>query len=163
MTTTTLAAPPKIRVGDLKVALSTHKGGEGGTSSFVSAEARDLATNVPLNGAYRYTDWLLTVPLLLIEILLVINIDEHVFSTKSWTLGVDSVFMICFAYYGELVTRKLIPRWMCLSLSIIVFLYIRIRSQSISWACMALTWFLLLTSTCLYLILQVHYACKFLA
>merc|ERR1712134_81264 len=30
-------------------------------------------TGVPFNDAYRYMDWLLTVPLLLIEILLVLN------------------------------------------------------------------------------------------
>merc|ERR1711937_1099471 len=32
-------------------------------------------TGVPFNDAYRYMDWLLTVPLLLIEILLVMKLD----------------------------------------------------------------------------------------
>merc|ERR1739838_1021487 len=51
-------------------------------------------TGVPFNDAYRYMDWLLTVPLLLIEILLVMKLDEATFSTKAWNLGVGSALMI---------------------------------------------------------------------
>merc|ERR1712187_858189 len=47
-------------------------------------------TGVPFNDAYRYMDWLLTVPLLLIEILLVMNLSERDYSSKAWTLGVGS-------------------------------------------------------------------------
>ena len=36
-------------------------------------EERPMLTGVPFNDAYRYMDWLLTVPLLVIEILLVIK------------------------------------------------------------------------------------------
>merc|ERR1712151_832572 len=51
-------------------------------------------TGVPFNDAYRYMDWLLTVPLLLIEILLVMKLDEATFSSKAWVLGVGSALMI---------------------------------------------------------------------
>merc|ERR1711937_718224 len=34
-------------------------------------------TGVPFNDAYRYMDWLLTVPLLLIEILLVMKLSDE--------------------------------------------------------------------------------------
>merc|ERR1712232_697726 len=51
-------------------------------------------TGVPFNDAYRYMDWLLTVPLLLIEILLVMKLDEATFSSKAWVLGVGSAMMI---------------------------------------------------------------------
>merc|ERR1712157_380703 len=47
-------------------------------------------TGVPFNDAYRYMDWLLTVPLLLIEILLVMKLDEDTYSRKAWTLGLGS-------------------------------------------------------------------------
>jgi len=43
-------------------------------------------TGVPFNDAYRYMDWLLTVPLLLIEILLVMKLDDATFKEKAWTL-----------------------------------------------------------------------------
>merc|ERR1712187_201567 len=82
-------------------------------------------TGVPFNDAYRYMDWLLTVPLLLIEILLVMKLDEKTYSGKAWTLGVGSALMIVSGYYGELVvTGDLTPRWVCWFLSMGFFLYI---------------------------------------
>merc|ERR1711907_877694 len=82
-------------------------------------------TGVPFNDAYRYMDWLLTVPLLLIEILLVMKLDEGSFRCKAWTLGLGSALMIVSGYYGELyVTGDLTPRWTCWKLSMAFFLYI---------------------------------------
>merc|ERR1712028_123065 len=82
-------------------------------------------TGVPFNDAYRYMDWLLTVPLLLIEILLVMKLDERDFNDKARNLGVGSAMMIVSGYYGELVvTGDLTPRWMCWFLSMVFFLYI---------------------------------------
>jgi len=82
-------------------------------------------TGVPFNDAYRYMDWLLTVPLLLIEILLVMKLDEQTFSDKAKNLGVGAALMICSGYYGELVvTGDLTPRWACWFLSMVFFMYI---------------------------------------
>ena len=82
-------------------------------------------TGVPFNDAYRYMDWLLTVPLLLIEILLVMKLDPRTYSEKAKTLGVGSALMIVSGYYGELViTGDLTPRWMCWFISMMFFLYI---------------------------------------
>merc|ERR1719160_739868 len=82
-------------------------------------------TGVPFNDAYRYMDWLLTVPLLLLEILLVMRLDAGTFSTKAWALGLGSALMIVSGYYGELViTGDLTPRWHCWCLSMLFFLYI---------------------------------------
>merc|ERR1711957_281867 len=87
--------------------------------------ADPLLTGVPFNDAYRYMDWLLTVPLLLIEILLVMKLDDAEFSGKAWTLGLGSALMIVSGYYGELVvTGDLTPRWLCWFLSMMFFLYI---------------------------------------
>jgi len=82
-------------------------------------------TGVPFNDAYRYMDWLLTVPLLLIEILLVMKLDEETYSKKAWTLGAFSALMIVSGYYGELVvTGDLTPRWLCWFVSMGFFCYI---------------------------------------
>merc|ERR1711965_820211 len=82
-------------------------------------------TGVPFNDAYRYMDWLLTVPLLLIEILLVMNLSDQEYSKKAWALGVGSGLMIVSGYYGELVvTGDLTPRWVCWGISMVFFLYI---------------------------------------
>merc|ERR1712060_685589 len=43
-------------------------------------------TGVPFNDAYRYMDWLLTVPLLLIEILLVMKLSDQEYNSKAKTL-----------------------------------------------------------------------------
>merc|ERR1712048_910575 len=82
-------------------------------------------TGIPFNDAYRYMDWLLTVPLLLIEILLVMNLDAETYSAKAKTLGLGSALMIVSGYYGELVvTGDLTPRWTWGFVSMLFFLYI---------------------------------------
>merc|ERR1719299_396985 len=87
--------------------------------------ANPTLTGVPFNDAYRYMDWLLTVPLLLIEILLVMKLDERDYNDKARTLGLGSALMIVSGYYGELVvTGDLTPRWMCWFISMCFFLNI---------------------------------------
>merc|ERR1712107_721202 len=88
-------------------------------------KADPALTGLPFNDAYRYMDWLLTVPLLLIEILLVMKLDPETYAAKSKTLGVGSALMIVSGYYGELtVTGDLTPRWICWFVSMCFFLYI---------------------------------------
>ena len=62
-------------------------------------------------------DWLLTVPLLLIEILLVMKLTDEEYAQKAWNLGTQSALMIVSGYYGELVVKgtllELWPRWLC--------------------------------------------------
>jgi len=93
--------------------------------SYTSKPGTPTLTGVPFNDAYRYMDWLLTVPLLLIEILLVMKLGDGEFSSKAWTLGLGSALMIVSGYYGELVvTGDLTPRWLCWFVSMLFFLYI---------------------------------------
>merc|ERR1712048_673866 len=89
-------------------------------------DAKDpTLTGVPFNDVYRYMDWLLTVPLLLIEILLVMKLGEDEFGKKAWVLGAGSALMIVSGYYGELtVVGDLTPRWVCWFLSMTFFCYI---------------------------------------
>jgi bacteriorhodopsin len=92
---------------------------------FSPGKADPALTGVPFNDAYRYMDWLLTVPLLLIEILLVMKLSDDVYSEKAWKLGVGSALMIVSGYYGELtVTGDLTPRWVCWFISMAFFLMI---------------------------------------
>jgi len=90
-----------------------------------SAGGEISSTGVPFNDAYRYMDWLLTVPLLLIEILLVMKLGEEEFSKKAWTLGVAAALMIATGYYGELtMVGSMTPRWLCWFVSMLFFCYI---------------------------------------
>jgi len=90
--------------------------GEGGVS----------ATASPFNDAYRYMDWLLTVPLLLIEIILVMQLSADESKAKATSLGIASAVMIAIGYPGELILNKhnLGTRWGYWILAMLPFLYI---------------------------------------
>merc|ERR1711939_997391 len=82
-------------------------------------------TGVPFNDAYRYMDWLLTVPLLLIEIVFVMKLPDDQIRNKSITLGVSSGLMICTGYPGELVVEgNLGVRWVYWAIAICPFLFV---------------------------------------
>merc|ERR1711920_79919 len=68
-----------------------------------SVEHKDpQLTGIPFNDAYRYMDWLLTVPMLLMEIVLVMKLSSQEATAKCCTLGVSSAAMIILGYPGEL-------------------------------------------------------------
>merc|ERR1712004_519453 len=78
-------------------------------------------------------DWLLTVPLLLIEILLVMKLDDQTFSKNACVLGWGSALMIVSGYYGELVvTGDLTPRWLCWFLYIVYELLVGLAAATAS-------------------------------
>merc|ERR1711924_58391 len=81
------------------------------------------ATGIPFNDAYRYVDWFLTVPLLLIEIALVMRLSEEETFQRCTTLGVSSGLMILNGYPGE-VTADPGTRWCFWFLSVLPFCYI---------------------------------------
>merc|ERR1712070_206340 len=82
-----------------------------------------VITGVPFNDAYRYMDWLLTVPLLLIEIVFVMKLPDDQIRNKSISLGVSSGLMICVGYPGELVVEgNLGVRWVYWALALCPFL-----------------------------------------
>merc|ERR1719345_475699 len=75
--------------------------------------------------AYHYMDWLLTVPMLLMEIVLVMNLSGEQASQKCLTLGVSSALMIILGYPGELIINgDLSMRWKFWGLAMLPFCYI---------------------------------------
>jgi len=82
-------------------------------------------TGVPFNDAYRYMDWLLTVPMLLMEIVLVMNLTPEQSSLKCKLLGVSAAVMIVLGYPGELIVEgDLTVRWKYWGLAMLPFCYI---------------------------------------
>jgi len=82
-------------------------------------------TGVPFNDAYRYMDWLLTVPMLLMEIVLVMKLSSEEASSKCATLGATSALMIILGYPGELIVEgNLAQRWNYWCLAMLPFCYI---------------------------------------
>merc|ERR1712070_276552 len=81
------------------------------------------ATGHSFNDAYRYMDWLLTVPLLLIEIVLVMKLSPEETKKQSLRLGVLSGLMILNGYPGE-SSGDASTRWTYWTLSMLPFCYI---------------------------------------
>ena len=83
-------------------------------------------TGTPFNEAIRYMDWLLTVPMLLMEIVLVMNMTPDEASQKCWTLGTAAALMIVLGYPGEGIIEQdqLGARWFYWSISMVPYVYI---------------------------------------
>jgi bacteriorhodopsin len=71
------------------------------TEAYVLEGARYVASGKPFNDAYRYADWLLTVPLLVIELIAVMNLSRRTGRSLMLRLGGASVLMIALGYPGE--------------------------------------------------------------
>jgi len=80
-------------------------------------------TGAPFNDAYRYVDWLLTVPLLLIELILVMGMSKEETVDKCWKLGVASGLMVALGYPGEIQDDPS-GRWLWWALAMVPFLYV---------------------------------------
>ena len=88
------------------------------------------ATGVEFNHAYRYVDWLLTVPLLLVELILVMRLSQAETVSKSLTLGGAAALMILLGYPGEVSGGINSTRMIFGILSMLPFLYIVVTLYS---------------------------------
>jgi len=77
----------------------------------------------PFNDAYRYVDWLLTVPLLLIELILVMKLPHEETVALGWKLGLASALMVALGYPGE-IQDDLTVRWFWWALAMLPFCYV---------------------------------------
>jgi len=80
-------------------------------------------SGMPFNDAYRYVDWLLTVPLLLIELILVMGIEPEETRALATKLGLSSALMVAFGYPGEIQSDPS-GRWLWWGLAMIPFCYV---------------------------------------
>jgi bacteriorhodopsin len=87
------------------------------TGTYLAAEGAGF------NEAYRYVDWLLTVPLLLVEAVAVLALARSEARRLLVRLVPASALMILLGYPGEIAT-ELAPRAIWGALSTIPFLYI---------------------------------------
>ena len=81
------------------------------------------ATGQPFNDAYRYVDWLLTVPLLLVELILVMGLTKARQGSLLSRLIIASGLMIALGYPGEIADSNGV-RALWGTLSSIPFVYI---------------------------------------
>lgn len=92
-------------------------------AAYETKEGVLLATGYAFNDAYRYVDWLLTVPLLLIELILVMRLTQSETTSKCLRLGFAAALMIVLGYPGEIADNNT-TRAIWGTLSSIPFLYI---------------------------------------
>ena len=94
------------------------------TSAYTISDGVVIATGGGgFNDAYRYVDWLLTVPLLLVELILVMKLSKSETVSKSVRLGLLAAIMVVLGYPGE-TSDVASTRWIWWSLSMIPFLWI---------------------------------------
>lgn len=81
------------------------------------------ASGIGFNDAYRYVDWFLTVPLLLVELILVMGLSRQETSSKAIRLGLLAALMVGLGYPGE-VADAASGRWLWGGLGMIPFAWI---------------------------------------
>ena len=89
----------------------------------VQSDKTYALTNITFNDAYRYMDWILTVPLLLIELVAVLGLPKEESRGLLGKLAVAAFLMIALGYPGEMQTN-LGLRTLWGTLSTIPFVYI---------------------------------------
>jgi bacteriorhodopsin len=95
----------------------------GWDSAYALQDGIYVATGTPFNDAYRYADWLLTVPLLLIEAVAVLALAPQVSRSMVLRLAAAAVIMIATGYPGE-ISSSLTTRLVWGTISTIPFVYI---------------------------------------
>jgi len=84
---------------------------------------RYVATGQPFNDAYRYVDWLLTVPLLVAELISVLKLPRAQRNSIMPRLVIAATLMIALGYPGE-IAENTMTRHVWGWLSTVPFLYI---------------------------------------
>jgi len=91
--------------------------------AYTVKDGKVTGPHAPFNDAYRYVDWLLTVPLLLTELVLVMGLSADETRSKAWQLGLASAVMVALGYPGE-ISKDTTTRWIWWTLAMIPFLFV---------------------------------------
>jgi len=83
-----------------------------------------LPTGVPFNYAYRYADWLGTVPLILTAIMLVLDVGRQKSASLVSRMVVSAALMIGLGYTGEVQRVDMLARGLWGLAATVPFLYI---------------------------------------
>jgi len=94
------------------------------SDAFSFVDGRYVADGRPFNEGYRYVDWLLTVPLLLAELVIVLKLAKDTTRSLIVRLSIAAVAMILLGYPGEIAAADSVTRTVFGVLSTVPFLYI---------------------------------------
>ena len=97
--------------------------------SFAVMNGLVVSTGVPYVDAYRYADWLITVPLLLVSFVCVLDLPGRQIRLRSTVLALLGAEMIALGYPGQIAT-DVETRWVWFGVGMIPFLIILIQLYS---------------------------------
>jgi bacteriorhodopsin len=97
---------------------------ESWNEAYTIANGVATASGKAFNDAYRYVDWLLTVPLLVMELVLVMRLPGNEGTGKATRLAFLALLMVALGYPGE-ISSDAGTRWLWWGLSMIPFLIIQ--------------------------------------
>jgi bacteriorhodopsin len=92
-------------------------------AAFIIAGSEIKPSGIKFNDAYRYVDWLLTVPLLLIELILVMGLSRSETVSKGLKLGFLAALMVVLGYPGE-ISSDPTTRWIWWTAAMVPFVII---------------------------------------
>lgn len=92
-------------------------------SAFALSGGSYVLSGTPFNDAYRYADWLITVPLLLVELVAVLGLSRAKSARLIRNLAIAAFAMIALGYPGEVATSAA-TAWLFWGLSMVPFVYI---------------------------------------
>jgi bacteriorhodopsin len=92
--------------------------------AFTFVDGRFVQDGVPFNEGYRYVDWLLTVPLLLAEVVVVLKLAKSTTRSLLIRLTIAATAMIVLGYPGEMAAADSATRTIFGILSSVPFVYI---------------------------------------
>ena len=92
--------------------------------AFSFSDKRFVQNGRPFNEGYRYVDWLLTVPLLLAELVVVLKLSRAKTRSLLVRLSIAAVAMIALGYPGEISAANSSARTAWAIASTVPFLYI---------------------------------------
>lgn len=92
--------------------------------AFTFDGTRYIQDGEPFNEGYRYVDWLLTVPLLLTELVVVLKLAAAKTRSLIVRLSIAAVLMIALGYPGEIADVDSAARWIWWIAAMIPFGYI---------------------------------------
>ncbi len=72
------------------------------TYTLTGGDGNYVPTGTPFNLAYRYVDWILTVPLLMVELILVLGLPRNETKVLIAKLVIAAFLMIALGYPGEI-------------------------------------------------------------
>jgi bacteriorhodopsin len=93
---------------------------QGWTEAYTVSHGIVTATGRGFDEAYRYADWLFTVPVLLVNLVLVIDLPRRQAQVRGFVLALQAVEMILLGYPGQ-ISNDPTTRWLWWGASMVPF------------------------------------------